>query len=76
MKLLDVYKTVDELIIETTEGRRACKLRHNNFVDIDALESQCNLLKGKEVKTIAFQHQKYGGKYFYKISEMEDSIEE
>mgnify|MGYP006096370045 FL=1 len=69
MKLLDVYRTADDLIIETTKGRRACKLRHNNFVDIDALESQCNLLKGKEVKTIAFRHQTFGDKYFYKISE-------
>jgi len=76
MKLLKVYRTDQDLVIETTDGYRVCRLRHSNFVDIDALESQCKLLIGKKVKTIAFQHERYGETYFYQISEMEDSIDE
>ena len=81
MKLLKVYRTDEDLVIETTDGYRVCKLRHsnNNFIDIDALESKCKLLVGKDVITIAFQHERYGGTYFYKISEAsvkEDSLEE
>ena len=45
MKLLKVYRTDQDLVIETTDGYRVCRLRHSNFVDIDALESQCKLLK-------------------------------
>ena len=41
MKLLKVYKTDNDLIIDTTDGYRVCKLRHSNFVDMDALESKC-----------------------------------
>ena len=37
MKLLNVYKTDDDLIIDTSEGLRVCKLRHNNFVDIEII---------------------------------------
>ena len=76
MKLLKVYRTDQDLVVDTSDGRRLCKLRHSNFVDIDALESQCKLLIGKEVKTIAFQHEKFGDKYFYKISEVEGSNDE
>ena len=62
MKLLKVYRTDEDLVIETTDGYRVCKLRHsnNNFIDIDALESKCKLLVGKDVITIAFQHERYG----------------
>jgi len=73
MKLLKVYRTDQDLVVHTTDGYRVCRLRHSNFVDIDALESQCKLLIGKEVKTIAFQHETYGETYFYKISEVEGS---
>ena len=76
MKLLKVYRTDQDLVVDTSDGRRVCKLRHSNFVDIDALESQCKDLIGKEVKTIAFQHEKFGDKYFYKISEVEGSNDE
>ena len=79
MKLRKVYRTDEDLVIDTTEGYRVCKLRHSNFVDIDALESKCKLLIGKEVITIAFQHERYGETYFYKISEdlsKEDSADE
>ena len=76
MKLLKVYRTDQDLVVDTSDGRRLCKLRHSNFVDIDALESQCKFLIGKEVKTIAFQHEKFGDKYFYKISEVEGSNDE
>lgn len=74
MKLLKVYRTGQDLVIETTDGDRACKLRHNNFVDVDALESSCALLIGKEIKTVAFGDGKWDDKFFYKISE--DSSQE
>jgi len=69
MQLLNVYKTDDDLIIDTSEGLRVCKLRHNNFVDIESLEALCRSLIGKDVKTTAFKHDIYGDKYFYKINE-------
>ena len=75
MKLLKVYKTDNDLIIDTTDGYRVCKLRHSNFVDMDALESKCKSLIGKNIETTAFQHERYGATYFYKINEISSSKE-
>ena len=35
MKLLKVYKTEDDLIIDTSDGYRLCKLKHNGSHDVE-----------------------------------------
>ena len=67
MILLKVYKTATDLVIETSEGTRLCKLRHSNFNDMQVLEDQCTALIGQEVKTTAFGDGKWDSSYFYKI---------
>jgi hypothetical protein len=67
MILFKVYKTATDLVIETSEGTRLCKLRHSNFKDMQALEDQCTALISQEVKTTAFGDGKWDSSYFYKI---------
>ena len=73
MKLLKVYKTEDDLIIDTSDGYRLCKLKHNGSHDVEALEAKCKLLIDKEVVTTALSHER-NDIYFFEISEAFDEV--
>lgn len=53
MKLLKVYRTDQDLVIETSEGSRYCRLFTGRWLDIDALESKCFDLLGSNIVTSA-----------------------
>ena len=53
MKLLKVYRTEQDLVIETSEGNRYCRLFAGRWLDIDALENKCFDLIGSNVVTSA-----------------------
>ena len=50
MKLIRVYKNDKDLVIETSEGKRYCRLSNSRFLDIDALEDKCQKLIGLNIK--------------------------
>lgn len=49
MKLLSVYKTEKDLVIETSEGNRYCRLTNSSYLDIEQLEQQCHNLIGLNI---------------------------
>jgi len=53
MKLLKVYRTKQDLVIETSEGNRYCRLFAGRWLDIDGLENKCLDLIGSNVVTSA-----------------------
>jgi hypothetical protein len=53
MKLLKVYRTEQDLVIETSKGNRYCRLFAGRWVDIDSLENKCIDLIGSKVVTSA-----------------------
>ena len=53
MKLLKVYRTEQDLVIETSEGNRYCRLFAGRWINIDDLEKQCQELIGCNVITTA-----------------------
>ena len=53
MKLIKVYKTDKDLVINTSEGNRYCRLTNSSFMDIESLESKCHKLIGLNIKIIA-----------------------
>ena len=50
MKLIRVYKNDKDLVIETSEGKRYCRLSNSRFLDIDALEDKFQKLIGLNIK--------------------------
>ncbi|SVC71204.1 uncharacterized protein METZ01_LOCUS324058, partial [marine metagenome] len=38
------------MVIETSEGKRYCRLSNSRFLDIDALEDKCQKLIGLNIK--------------------------
>ena len=53
MELLQVYRTERDLVIETSNGNRYCRLSNASYLDIDALEDKCRELIGSKVITTA-----------------------
>jgi len=53
MKLLKVYKTDKDLVINTSEGKRYCRLTNSSFMDIELLENKCQELMGLDIKISA-----------------------
>ena len=63
MKLIRVYKNDKDLVIETSEGKRYCRLSNSRFLDIDALEDKCQKLIGLNIKISAKWG--YSNDYFF-----------
>ena len=63
MKLIRVYKNDKDLVIETSEGKRYCRLSNSRFLDIDALEDKCQKLIGLNIKIRAKWG--YSNDYFF-----------
>ena len=63
MKLLKVYRTERDLVIETSNGNRYCRLSNASYLDIDALENECRELIGSNV--ISTAKWGYSDDYFF-----------
>ena len=53
MKLIKVYKNDKDLVIETSEGNRYCRLANSRFLDIKILEENCHKLIGLNIQISA-----------------------
>jgi hypothetical protein len=63
MKLLKVYRTERDLVIETSNGNRYCRLSNASYLDIGALENKCRELIGSNV--ISKAKWGYSDDYFF-----------